>query len=66
MALEIARQRIALNLDEKLTEITSNTHLNNFYLKLAKDLDVLEPKTPDQIYKSHLEERKGTLEQEIS
>ena len=59
MALNLARQRINIELDEELTKITSNTHLNEFYIDLAKDLDVLEPKTPEQIYKSHLEERKG-------
>ncbi len=28
-------------------------------MRLAKELDVLETKTPDQIYKSHLEEQKA-------
>jgi RPN1 N-terminal domain len=28
-------------------------------LQLAKDLEVLEPKHPDQIYKTHLENRKN-------
>jgi len=62
MALNLARQRINIELDEELTRITSNTHLNEFYIELAKDLDVLEPKTPEQIYKSHLEERKGAAQ----
>ena len=62
MSLEIGRQRISLpDLDEELTKIVSNSHINEFYIKLAKDLEVDEPKHPDQIYKSHLEERKGTL-----
>merc|ERR1712142_856231 len=33
----------------------SNTHLNNNFLALARELDILEPKVPEDIYKSHLE-----------
>ncbi|EGR33984.1 hypothetical protein IMG5_028540, partial [Ichthyophthirius multifiliis] len=55
----VARQRIILpNLDEQLTQIASNSFLTDFYMRLAKELDVLDPKTPDQIYKSHLEDQK--------
>jgi 26S proteasome regulatory subunit N1 len=32
---------------------------------LARDLDVLEPKHPDQIFKAHLEERKANINQHI-
>merc|ERR1719313_2035052 len=35
--------------------------LSSHYISLAKDLDVLEPKTPEQIYKSHLEEKRSTV-----
>lgn len=63
MALELARRRVALDLDEDLTNIANNTHLNEFFVKLAKDLDVLEPKDPESIYKSHLEEKKGLSHQ---
>lgn len=58
MALNVARQRVNIPLDEELTELASNTKLNEFYIALAKDLDVLDPKTPEQIYKSHLEEKR--------
>lgn len=60
MALNVARQRVNIQLDEELTELASNTKLNEFYIALAKDLDVLDPKTPEQIYKSHLEEKRST------
>lgn len=58
LALEIARRRAQLDLDEDLANIANGTLLNEFYLKLAKDLDVLEPKDPESIYKSHLEDKK--------
>ena len=41
--------------DEELLEILNNTRLSEHFLALAKDLDVVEPKTPEDIYKSHLE-----------
>jgi len=62
MALNVGRHRVNLTLDEELTKYATNNHLNEFYIELAKDLDVLDPKTPEQIYKSHLEERKGNVE----
>ena len=31
--------------------------LTEFYQKFAKELDILDPKTPDQVYKTHLEEK---------
>ena len=43
--------------DEEKTKIISNEFLSSAFIKLATDLDVLEPKVPEDIYKSHLEER---------
>lgn len=65
MALNVGRHRVNLTLDEELTKYATNNHLNEFYIELAKDLDVLEPKTPEQIYKSHLEEKKGKADFEF-
>ncbi len=54
-------QGISLDLDEELEdsneqrdilqELISNSRLSEGYLTLARDLDVMEPKTPDDIYK---------------
>ena len=33
----------------------SNSHLNNHFLNLARELDIMEAKTPDDVYKSHLD-----------
>ena len=39
---------------EALVEIMSNSKLSEYYLMLARDLDVMDPKTPQDVYKSHL------------
>lgn len=43
----------------KMNEYIGNEKLSELFLKLAKDLDVMEPKTPEDIYKSHLAETGG-------
>ena len=56
LAFILARQAISVEVaDEKLQEILSNAKLSEQYLYLARELDVLEPKVPEDIYKSHLE-----------
>jgi len=40
---------------DDLTEIMSNSHLNNHFLNLARELDILEAKTPEDVYKTHLD-----------
>lgn len=58
MAFMLGRQQMFLmddNLDPDLVEIMSNTQLNTHFLNLARELDIMEPKTPDDIYKTHLE-----------
>jgi 26S proteasome regulatory subunit N1 len=44
-----------------LSKIISNEKLSEHFKSLARDLDVLEPKHPEQIFKTHLEERKNNL-----
>ncbi|KAI8473352.1 MAG: 26S proteasome regulatory complex [Monoraphidium minutum] len=41
-------------LRDSLREIISNSKLSEHYLALARDLDVMEPKVPEDVYKSHL------------
>ncbi|GAB6029032.1 26S proteasome non-ATPase regulatory subunit 2 [Chamberlinius hualienensis] len=61
MAFMLGRQQIYLEIDpsiddaEDLKEIISNSYLNNHFLALGRELDIIEPKTPDDIYKTHLE-----------
>ena len=64
LAFILARQRIFLTgdcIDSDLESIISNLKTSDFYKKLARDLDVLEPKHPDMVFKQHLEEKKSTL-----
>ena len=42
--------------DEELNALCGNSKLSECFLNLARDVDVLEPKTPEDIYKSHLAE----------
>ncbi|CAG8559320.1 8361_t:CDS:10 [Diversispora eburnea] len=52
----LARQQMPMQIeDEDIQEILNNTHLTKHFIALAKELDVFEPKTPEDIYKSHLE-----------
>ena len=48
------------DLREELNGIMGNTKLSERYLALARDLDVMEAKIPDDIYKMHLVEGRGT------
>jgi 26S proteasome regulatory subunit N1 len=61
MAFMISRHKFNCDFDgdEELKEIASADSRSGHYLNLAKELDVLEPKLPEQIYKSHLEEKRS-------
>jgi len=61
MAYILARHGYSIELaeDEEINEVISNTQMSENFLKLAKDLDVMEAKTPEDIYKSHLAETAG-------
>lgn len=58
LAFDLGRAGILLDEevedDEDLRTAMSNLKLSEQFLHLAKDLDVLEPKVPEDIYKSHL------------
>ncbi|KAK4165857.1 armadillo-type protein [Cladorrhinum sp. PSN259] len=58
LAFLAARQRICLENDgedESITECLSNIKLPSHFKALGKELNILEPKTTEDIYKSHLE-----------
>jgi len=40
---------------DDLNEIMSNSHLNHHFLNLARELDIMEAKTPEDVYKTHLD-----------
>ncbi|KAJ3324198.1 proteasome regulatory particle base subunit [Blyttiomyces sp. JEL0837] len=56
VAFLLARQQISFDSGrDEINEIISNTRLSENFLALARDLDVVEPKTPEDIYKTYLE-----------
>jgi len=66
MCLLLGRHRVQYEVEsneedaETLNELVGNLHLSEQFLKVAQDLDVMEPKTPEDIYKSHLSETAGS------
>ncbi|KAK4052584.1 proteasome regulatory particle base subunit [Microbotryomycetes sp. JL221] len=56
LAYILARQQVSVETeDEILVEILNNTKLSENFKRFGKELNVLEPKTLEDIYKSHLE-----------
>ncbi|WYZ45056.1 hypothetical protein EsH8_VIII_000372 [Colletotrichum jinshuiense] len=61
LAFLIARQRIVLDLpaddadSQAIVECLSNLKLSDHFKSLGKELNILDPKTTEDIYKSHLE-----------
>ncbi|KAM0323492.1 hypothetical protein ACHAQA_008772 [Verticillium albo-atrum] len=62
LAFLVARQRIWLELpeeiigdDQELQDSLANIKLSEHFKSLGKELNILEPKTTEDIYKSHLE-----------
>jgi hypothetical protein len=44
-------------LKDELNQIISQERLGENYKQLARDLDQMEPKDPESIFKTHLDER---------
>lgn len=40
---------------DELREIMNNSRLSQNFLNLARELDIMEPKVPEDVYKTHLE-----------
>jgi 26S proteasome regulatory subunit N1 len=57
MAFLVARQQLWLEMPEEdeIAECSNNAQLSNHFKSLGKELNILEPKMPEDIYKSHLE-----------
>ncbi|KAJ6262018.1 26S proteasome regulatory subunit rpn-1 [Drechslerella dactyloides] len=60
IAFIIARQQIWLETeDDEVAECLNNTKLSAMFQYMAKELNLAEPRTPDDIYKTHLEHQRG-------
>ena len=56
LAYILARQQVRIETeDEALAEIMNNTQLSENFKRFGKELNVMEPKSLEDIYKSHLE-----------
>ncbi|ORX53624.1 26S proteasome regulatory complex, non-ATPase subcomplex, Rpn1 subunit [Hesseltinella vesiculosa] len=61
MAFQLARQQIQIETEDvELSECLNNTHLSQYFHSLARELDVMEPKSPEDIYKTSLESNHRT------
>lgn len=61
LAYILARQQINLESeDETLTEILNNTKLSENFKRFGTELNVTEPKSLEDIYKSHLENTRSS------
>jgi len=59
MAILLGRHQMFVedqNLPEHIAELNNNTHLSRYFHALARELEIMEPKTPEGIYKTHLEQ----------
>jgi 26S proteasome regulatory subunit N1 len=65
LAFLVARQRITFDLptdtqdEQEVADCLGNVKLPDHFKTLAKELNILEPKTPEDIYKTHLESGRG-------
>jgi 26S proteasome regulatory subunit N1 len=59
LLLARARAPHETEVGEDLDDVISNESLSDTYLALGRDLDVVDAKTPEDIYKSHLSETAG-------
>ncbi|PKI82848.1 proteasome regulatory particle base subunit [Malassezia vespertilionis] len=69
MAFLLAKQQIPLEWlqeggaieDQELLDCLSNTHLSSNFIYFGKELGVYEPKSLDDVYKTHLEDSRASL-----
>lgn len=73
MAFLLARQQIYWDLDaekvgdlgDELREIMNNSRLSQQFLNLGRELDIMEPKVPEDIYKTHLEPNRPSYQSQV-
>ncbi|KAL4399160.1 proteasome regulatory particle base subunit [Malassezia pachydermatis] len=70
MAFLLARQQIPLEWlqdesapieDQELLDCLFHTHLSSHFIDFGKELSVYDPKTPEDVYKTHLETARTTM-----
>jgi len=61
LAFLLGRSHVNFSYEEsdEVNELIGNSKTSEFFLELAKDLDTVEPKSPEDIYKTHLADTGG-------
>ena len=57
--LKNVKKSFGNNLNDELNDIMANIKLTDYYKRLAKTLEINDPKHPEDIFKSHLEDKKS-------
>ncbi|KAF7637169.1 26S proteasome non-ATPase regulatory subunit 2 [Meloidogyne graminicola] len=66
MALMLGRQQIFLDIeDQLLSQLNANFYLNKHFLAFARELDLMTPKTPEEVYKTYLEPNRPFATQQV-
>lgn len=55
----LGRHHVYLDAEDSYTELINNTRLSEHFLALGTDLEIMEAKTPEDVYKSSLNENRG-------
>jgi len=72
LAFLLGRQQIYWELEsdkvedaDELRDIMNNSRLSQNFLNLARELDIMEPKVPEDIYKTHLETNRPSYQSQV-
>jgi 26S proteasome regulatory subunit N1 len=66
MALMLGRQQIFLDVENQLlSQLNANFYLNKHFLAFARELDLMTPKTPEDVYKTYLEPNRPFTTQQV-
>jgi len=61
LAFILGRQNLFIDESEsELADLINNTNLSDYFLALARDLEVIDPKTPEDIYKPNLNDTRAS------
>uniref|UniRef100_A0A1B6BXI5 26S proteasome non-ATPase regulatory subunit 2 n=1 Tax=Clastoptera arizonana TaxID=38151 RepID=A0A1B6BXI5_9HEMI len=61
LAYMVGRQQLCIDLPDEIPDkselqcVMSNSHISDHFHSLARELDIMEPKTPEEVYKTWLE-----------
>lgn len=66
LAFVLVRQGVRLKTeDNELCEIFNNSRLSEYFMNLSKDLEITDPKSPEDIHKSYLDSSRKIYHEKI-